>query len=690
MVVTGRRLKAPGLFALDFDNFEGGAPRHPAPARRWATAASPSSPATRRTPTPSSACAATAQHWRRPACAYDPDLVVPGQYHEESGLAAVERLLDSGSRLHGDLRRQRPDGLRRRLALYRRSLRVPTGCVAGRLRRPAELALPLPPLTTVHHPAYELGQQAALALLQLLRGEKPAGEVPAPRVIVRESSRAPALSAAWRRGAPPQLPSIDSPGPAPYSLKALSEMTRSPAIEAKRGARPVVGSRGQTGWTRWATPRVGDTPGAGCWAQPCSAAATLPVQADPQVLTVAAFPAVDEIVRAAMPAWKRLHPNVADQGRQPAVRRPPHRDDDGAVDLGLPARRDGARGRLRRPLRAGRRARRSCRSRRTTSQRVRRPLRALRLRRRRPTAAATSWRCRPTSARARCCTAPTCWPRPAWREADLTAVWEAYVAAGVQHQGRHRRLPDRPTPATMKDILIRTGIAAGRGAVLRPGLAGAGRARRASCAPSSWRARCAGTSSTRASATWSNEWTEGFKRGTLATQMSGAWMAGQMANWLAPEHQGPVARGAAARRHLRGLRRHLLRHPARAPARPQGPGLGADPAADAGPRRCSSPRSSRRTPSRPCWPPTTTPSSTSRCPSWAGSRRACCGATRRAASPRSQVHKQDNFADEVIDTELDNVLDRGKDIAHGAGRCRAPAAAPRPPLTPPTRPCACP
>ena len=29
-----------------------------------------------------------------------------------------------------------------------------------------------------------------------------------------------------------------------------------------------------------------------------------------QVLTVAAYPAVDEIVRAAIPAWKRLHPTV--------------------------------------------------------------------------------------------------------------------------------------------------------------------------------------------------------------------------------------------------------------------------------------------------------------------------------------------------------------------------------------------
>ena len=32
-----------------------------------------------------------------------------------------------------------------------------------------------------------------------------------------------------------------------------------------------------------------------------------------------------------------------------------------------------------------------------------------------------------------------------------------------------------------------------------------------------------------------------------------------------------------------------------------------------------------------------------------------------------QVHKQNNFADEVIGTELDNVIDRGKDIGRALG-----------------------
>ncbi len=37
---------------------------------------------------------------------------------------------------------------------------------------------------------------------------------------------------------------------------------------------------------------------------------------------------------------------------------------------------------------------------------------------------------------------------------------------------------------------------------------------------------------------WSNEWREAFRRGTLATQMMGAWLAGHLQTWLNPEAAG--------------------------------------------------------------------------------------------------------------------------------------------------------
>ncbi|KLN66178.1 ABC transporter substrate-binding protein [Vibrio sp. VPAP30] len=37
---------------------------------------------------------------------------------------------------------------------------------------------------------------------------------------------------------------------------------------------------------------------------------------------------------------------------------------------------------------------------------------------------------------------------------------------------------------------------------------------------------------------WSNEWYEGFRNGTFATQLSGAWLLGHLNNWIAPETAG--------------------------------------------------------------------------------------------------------------------------------------------------------
>lgn len=40
---------------------------------------------------------------------------------------------------------------------------------------------------------------------------------------------------------------------------------------------------------------------------------------------------------------------------------------------------------------------------------------------------------------------------------------------------------------------------------------------------------------------WSNEWYEGFKKGTFATQLSGAWLLGHLKNWIAPDTSGSWA-----------------------------------------------------------------------------------------------------------------------------------------------------
>lgn len=191
VVVTGRMLKAPGLFALAFDQHRGaqlavehllalghqriafitGDPRHPDAAERERGYRA--------------ALAAA-------GVAFDPELVAPGLFTEESGLAAAERLLDSRQRFSAIFAANDQMALGACLGLYRRALRVPRDVSVVGFDDLSISRYALPPLTTVHHPAYEIGQRAAAAMLQLLRGAAPAAEVPAPRVVVRESTAAPA------------------------------------------------------------------------------------------------------------------------------------------------------------------------------------------------------------------------------------------------------------------------------------------------------------------------------------------------------------------------------------------------------------------------------------------------------------------------------------------------------------------
>lgn len=40
---------------------------------------------------------------------------------------------------------------------------------------------------------------------------------------------------------------------------------------------------------------------------------------------------------------------------------------------------------------------------------------------------------------------------------------------------------------------------------------------------------------------WTNEWYDGFKQGTVATQLSGSWLLGHLQNWMAPDTSGKWA-----------------------------------------------------------------------------------------------------------------------------------------------------
>ena len=121
---------------------------------------------------------------------FDPALVMPGNYTEDSGCMAVERLLDSRQFFSAIFAANDQMAFGAALALHRRNLHVPGDVSLVGFDDLAGAVYSIPPLSTVHQPVYEVGQSAASAMLQLLAGQVPDASLPAPRFIVRESTRA--------------------------------------------------------------------------------------------------------------------------------------------------------------------------------------------------------------------------------------------------------------------------------------------------------------------------------------------------------------------------------------------------------------------------------------------------------------------------------------------------------------------
>jgi len=122
------------------------------------------------------------------------------------------------------------------------------------------------------------------------------------------------------------------------------------------------------------------------------------------------------------------------------------------------------------------------------------------------------------------------------KEAELTQSWDSFVASGVKIKSAtgaylvaHAR--------DIKDIVIRSDIKTGEGLYIDSKgkvLVDTPRFVRAfELAKKVREQKLDGKIGA-----WSNEWSEGFKRGTIATQLTGAWLAGHLNNWLAPNTKG--------------------------------------------------------------------------------------------------------------------------------------------------------
>lgn len=187
VVVTGRRLQAPNLVALDFDNVEGArlATEHLVQLghRRIAFIAGDMKH-------PDGKARLRGFRQAMKAAGLPDDLVLAGDFTEASGLAAVQQAQAAGQAFTAAFAANDQMAFGAAVALYRAGLRVPQDVSLVGFDDLAGALYTVPPLTTVHHPVHELGQLAAAAMLQLLAGQASPLEMPAPRLIVRESTAA--------------------------------------------------------------------------------------------------------------------------------------------------------------------------------------------------------------------------------------------------------------------------------------------------------------------------------------------------------------------------------------------------------------------------------------------------------------------------------------------------------------------
>jgi len=118
-----------------------------------------------------------------------PELIVQSDYTEAGGMLSVSRLMERDVAFSAIFSSNDQMAYGAILGLARRNLRVPDDVSIVGFDDLIMSRYTMPPLSTVRHSVYETGAQAAGAMLSLLRGERPAVQLAAPELVLRESVR---------------------------------------------------------------------------------------------------------------------------------------------------------------------------------------------------------------------------------------------------------------------------------------------------------------------------------------------------------------------------------------------------------------------------------------------------------------------------------------------------------------------
>jgi len=118
----------------------------------------------------------------------DPQLIIEGDFTEQSGLMAVQALLSRSSRFTAIFVANDQMAYGARLGLYRHGIRVPEDISLIGFDDQLGSAYTTPPLTTVRQPVADMGRAAAQALLQMLAGQPLTLPIFEAKLVIRESA----------------------------------------------------------------------------------------------------------------------------------------------------------------------------------------------------------------------------------------------------------------------------------------------------------------------------------------------------------------------------------------------------------------------------------------------------------------------------------------------------------------------
>lgn len=190
IVVSGRRLKASGIFSLPIEDRQGAvlATRHLIGLghRRIAFIAG-----ILNHPDAVERLSGYRRALADAGIAYDPKLVVSGDFLEDGGVDATLRLLGSRSKFTALFCVNDQTAYGACLALYRSGLSVPGDVSVVGFDDLHSSSYRVPPLTTVRQSIRVLGESSAEAMLQLLQDKRPRIALPPVELMVRESTGAP-------------------------------------------------------------------------------------------------------------------------------------------------------------------------------------------------------------------------------------------------------------------------------------------------------------------------------------------------------------------------------------------------------------------------------------------------------------------------------------------------------------------